>query len=498
LTSAPARLDPWTSEVRELTRSHREARAKALKIESSRRRAEWREHYEGILEAEAFRARSAPFPTLSAPLPRGDAGAWHAARARGHLQRFERVSDCQRVTTIEIACSRCGDKQLRGSRCRVALICRSCRGKIATEKRARLALARRTAIDLCAKRGLFRADRRGGRWSEKLVTLTIPHLPELGVKQRIELCAAAWRIFSKGFGQWLKQHRDAGHVDRQGHRLMRWFRNVEWTTGEDGDHLGHPHVHLWFLGPFLPGAGSTWIGPWSPDQYALPHRLRCADMRAAKLARSSKANVIRNLWRDALRQAASKILLRIGPARYKALPVEWSGPWSRKEYARRRAGPSPERWHWRSEIFGLDQVVVDVRACRPGRRSLEEVIKYLFKDTVAGGARLAPELWAQVYEAFDGKRTTQSSRGLMSLHSRELMLSGGYCEDVVTGEVREITIADVRQIRLPCACGHCGFRGHLRVSRRPMTELERFALEARRGLARASPQVPFLREVAVA
>ena len=495
-----AQLDPWTSEVRALTKPHREARAKALRLESSKRRAEWKEHYAGILEAAAFRARTHPFPTLSAPLPRGDAGAWHAARARGHVERFERVNDCQRVTTIEITCTRCGHRQLRGGRCRVGLICTSCRGKIAQEKRARLALARRTAIDLCAKRGLFRTNRRGGRWSEKLVTLTIPHFPELGVKQRIDLCAQAWRIFARGWGEWLRLHRDAGLVDRQGRRLMRWFRNVEWTTGED-DHLGHPHIHMWFLGPFLPGAGSSWIGPWSPEAYAKPHRLRPAEMRSAKLAFSSKANVIRNLWRDAVRQAASQILLRIGPARYRALPVEWSGPWSRKEYARRYRGPSPERWHWRKEIFGLDNVIVDVRACKPGRGSLEEVIKYLFKDTVSGGAKLSPDLWAQVYEAFDGKRTTQSSRGLMSLHARELLLTGE-CFDQITGEVRTITVADVKEIRLPCACGHCGYRGHLRVLRRPMTEIERFALEARRGLARASPrsprQVPFLSDSVIA
>jgi hypothetical protein len=490
-------LDPWTSDVRDLTRPHREARAKALRLEASRRKAEWSEHLAGVLEAQAFRNAQSAYPTLSVPLPRGSSGSWHSARARGYLERFERVADCQRVTSLEVVCGRCGDRQIRGSRCRVALICTSCRGKIAQEKRSRLALARRKAIELCAKRGLFRPIRKGGRWSEKLVTLTIPHFPELGVKQRVDLLSESWRVFCRGWGEWLRSHADAGLVDRQGHRLIRWFRNVEWTTGED-DLLGHPHVHMWFLGPYLPGAGSTWIGPWSPDQYAKPHRLRCAAMRAAKLAQSSHASVIRNLWRDAIRQAASKILLRVGPSRYRAQPREWCGPWSHREYARRMAGPTPERWHWRREIFGLDQVVVDVRVCRPGKGSLEEVIKYLFKDTVSGGKRLAPELWAQVYEAFDAKRTTQSSRGLMSLHARELMLEGGYCEDVLTGDVRPITIADVKQIRLPCACGHCGFRGHLRVSRRPMTELERFALEARRGLARASPQVPFLAAVAVA
>lgn len=42
-----------------------------------------------------------------------------------------------------------------------------------------------------------------------------------------------------------------------------------------------------------------------------------------------------------------------------------------------------------------------------------ELIKYLTKDITANGAKLAPELCAEVYKALDGQRSTQASRGFI-------------------------------------------------------------------------------------
>ena len=443
-------LDAWTAEVAELTRGWREMRARALAAAGKKKRREWAEHVDDVVAAAQFRAAASedPYPTLDQPLPVKDGGgAWHFARARGHRERFQRVDDCQRVETIEVQCGHCSHTSTRGARCRCALACVSCRGKISHEKRSKLAQNRRAAIDLASRRGLTRT-RRQGRWSEKLVTLTVPHFPELGCIDRIRFVGAAWRWFAKTLNLWLKTHPDGGHVDRQGHRLVRWFRSLEWTTGAE-DEQGHPHVHFWFFGPYLPGGRAT---------------------------DDPKDNTIRNMWRDAIRKAAQSfdaLAERIGPARYP-----------------RRPAPTPPGFVWRKDISGLDQIVCDVRAIRPGKESLREVIKYLFKDTGRYGAsKLDPETWAQVYEGFDGARTTQGSRGLMQLAQREHAMTG-FIADPRTGELRAVEVEDLRELRVGCACGHCGARPTpdepWRVRRRAMSEDERLALDARRPLRKAA------------
>lgn len=460
----------WTGEVETLTKPYREKKAAALSAEARRRRDEWREHVEAAELANRLRAERAEalgeFPTLDGSVPTmTGVGLWHMQRARGTRERFERMADCQQVEAIDIKCERCGHSATRGARCRTALVCLSCRGKISYEKRAKLSVNRAVAIDLCATRGLF-LNRPGGRWSEKLVTLTCPHFPELDVVERVELVKRSWGYFSRELNRWLKLHPDASRFkDRQGNGLARWYRNLEWTTGHelkversfgDGSSYGHPHVHLWFLGPWLPGA-------------------------AAK--DDPRDNVIRNLWRNALRLGAQHFPAlkgKVGPKRYRRWALS-------------------EPWEFR-EMKGLDAVVVDVRACRPGKESLREVIKYLFKDTVRGDKLLAPEIWAKVYEAFDGARTTQGSRGLMTLAAKERALSG-FLEDPKTGEVRPVEVEDLRELRIGCQCSNpkCRARGPWHVRRRLMTDDERHALDARRPLRKARERVqePFFREVLI-
>jgi hypothetical protein len=381
-------------------------------------------------------------------------------RSTGHRQRFERVARCEQDHKIDIQCTYCGRGQSRAARCRTALACVSCRGKIAEEKRAKLMANRRTAIDLAAKRGLFRRLRHGGAWSEKLVTLSVPHFPELGIVPRIAFLRATWKGFVRRWQRWLrreyfvtvrdpvtgkkrkeKRFRPDNFKDDRGHSLIRWFRNVEWTAAEDwvdsegrvhaGDHKGHPHIHLWFLGPYLPGA-----------------------KKEEALARK---NVVQNLWSDALREAALKVpeLTRLVP-----------------DYER------STRKVTRVERILKDHVaracyapIVDVRKVAPGPKSVSEVIKYLFKDFAPHGGRLDPRIWAQVYEGFDGARSTQGSRGLATL----AVAGSVFKVDVTTGELREGTPAECAAKR--CACGQ---RGYWRVHRRPMTAEEAAQLLAAR------------------
>lgn len=60
-----------------------------------------------------------------------------------------------------------------------------------------------------------------------------------------------------------------------------------------------------------------------------------------------------------------------------------------------------------------ERLVVDVRKVHGSlHEAIDEVCKYLVKDWELGAGRVAPDVMAQVYVAFDGRRRRQSSAGL--------------------------------------------------------------------------------------
>jgi hypothetical protein len=88
-----------------------------------------------------------------------------------------------------------------------------------------------------------------------MVTLTIPpvgehrYSAETGgssvVRDRIELVNMAWRWFSRSLNSWSRRMRKSSGGVR-----APWYRGFEWTPGND--RLGHPHLHCWIFGPYLP------------------------------------------------------------------------------------------------------------------------------------------------------------------------------------------------------------------------------------------------------
>jgi len=211
----------WLLKVEKVTESHRVEKAKK----------HWRRA--GELKAER----------LLAGLPYEEAvqGArWHQRRAYGQIERFSVVLDCG-VESLWLVCEACGRCKEKASRCRAALLCVSCRAVIGREKRSRFKPARERALSRADTFGMFRPLRRGGRWSEKLLTLTIPHLPEHGPRTRIELLFRALPLFRKALKKWLHP-KDHSY-------LVAWFRTFEWTPATDGQ--GHPHFHWWLLCPYL-------------------------------------------------------------------------------------------------------------------------------------------------------------------------------------------------------------------------------------------------------
>lgn len=291
----------WLERMGELTAAHRAVRA--ARFAKLAKRRVWQRRAEGYSDLYA----------------KTD-GAWYSARERAQLERPSRVADCG-AETLQISCQGCGEVHEQRSGCRIGLLCVPCRGAIAAAKRAAFRAARAAAVADATARGLFRTNQRGGRWSEKFLTLTAPHDPRDTIAVRIEHVLKAWPRFLRKLNAIWK---------RNGVRSAEWFRVFEWTPGSD--ELGHPHLHVWILSPFLPRED------------------------------------VEHWWREAL--------------------AEETG------YVR------------------TDPVIIDLREVLSDGAE-HELIKYLTKDITANGTKLAPELYAEVYKALDGQRSTQASRGFM-------------------------------------------------------------------------------------
>lgn len=294
-------MSSWVRRVGELTTAHREGRAQGF-AKMARRRL-WQRRAEGFSDLYA----------------KTD-GAWYTARERGQRERPARVEACG-SETLYLTCAGCGVVHEHRSGCRIGLLCVPCRKASATSKRGVFRRARAVCIDEAVRRGLFNPSRRGGRWSEKFMTLTAPHFPRHSISERIWIVLRAWSRFLRFMNSYWKA---------RGIRSAEWFRVFEWTPGDDEQ--GHPHLHLWILSPYL------------------PH------------------DEIESWWRQALAEETGASIQRV------VVKI--------------------------SEVYGDS--------------AEHELIKYLTKDITATGEKLAPELYAEVYKALDGHRTTQASRGFIA------------------------------------------------------------------------------------
>jgi len=88
-----------------------------------------------------------------------------------------------------------------------------------------------------------------GRFSERLITLTVPD-PDLGgVRDRIRVVRDAFARFAQSYSDW-RRAEIRGLDGPEAELRTGYWAALEWTPGADG--LGHPHWHLWNFGPFLP------------------------------------------------------------------------------------------------------------------------------------------------------------------------------------------------------------------------------------------------------
>lgn len=280
---------------------------------------------------------------------------WYEARAKGERERFLRAGRCGQPggPGMRITCKGCGTVHEGPQSCGAHFACARCRDAWAGRLRRKFIRSRAAACRVVGWR-----MRGAGAWSEKLVTLTVPH--EGLAQDRIKWAREAWPIFLRSWRAALLEGfrarlgklsderprtRDASGKlryaqsprDRAAKReldAVRWYKVTEWTPGDDGE--GHPHHHFWA------------ICPWVDREQ------------------------LRELWRAALGAAG----------------------------------------------LAVGFVAVDVRRIHGGRRSAAELVKYFTKDTqgtVEGGnvRGVAPAVYATAFRLMHGTRRTQGARGFI-------------------------------------------------------------------------------------
>jgi hypothetical protein len=200
----------------------------ARRIDAEGGRVGWL-HEVGAWTYAARRARAEKHTDIARSAPEQSSLArWHEGRARGQLERIERVEDCG-STSYELCCKSCGvvAPGVHKRTCASWRYCVSCRGSRAADYRERINEARERWIKHA------RSYER-----ERFLTLTIPHS---ALADDVKGILAAWERFTRGLRRWLRQ---------RGTPMLAYVRAMEITASGGG----HVHLHVWIGSPFLPHA----------------------------------------------------------------------------------------------------------------------------------------------------------------------------------------------------------------------------------------------------
>ncbi len=221
---------------------------------------------------------------------------WHEGRASAQASRFDTIRTCG-TTRMVVTCGPCGNSLTQEPipcRCGVVRVCKPCADHVAGKRAKRIAAARLDAILFAEERGLFTPRIHMGAWSEKMLTLTVPHVQlhdvradspvadalegegmRTTVNARIAALRLAWPRFMRALRKLILRAEGKFFAE-----AFRYFRFLEWTRGSDGQ--GHPHFHVYLLCPFIPQAelARLWANALTSVGVgrAIPLRCsRCAD-----------------------------------------------------------------------------------------------------------------------------------------------------------------------------------------------------------------------------
>lgn len=203
----------------------------------------------------------------------------------------------------------------------------------------------------------------GGAWTEKFLTVTLPHSGSMS--RDIATLPKAWRAFWKLIRTHLEL--DRGLTKSQIAQIV-YVRVIEVTAGQQND--GHAHMHVYLISPYL-------------------HRA-----------------VLQLHWARTLEACGYEVNACTKPTPLAELLAKEMQEWRRAELQRllvtRRNG---------EPITEVPNPVIDIKQCYSGVE--HEIIKYLVKDAERdkhGVLQFDEDFLARVYEGTEGFRMVQTSR----------------------------------------------------------------------------------------
>lgn len=300
---------------------------------------------------------------------------WHHRRAEGQANRFEKLDRCGSIWNSEAQCAACDAKGARATdtrrlTCGLVNLCPRCRGREARRLRTK---SRHLMANLPEEyEQLIRW--RSHEWRWRFLTLTVPHGRGIVTDTR-DLVRRLW----PKFWRWV-----SAHIAKDLHATVipLFIKCLEITADEDRDDDGHAHLHVAILSPFI---SRNLLGLWWGRALAETGR---------ECPQASVSDVL-----DGTQKGA-----REEPAKYRAA-VE--------QTFRTRRGPhgrplAESQTPWQAEHGRVPFPVLDVRKTKADLA--DELVKYLVKDITAGGDRIAPRAYAEVYKAVSGRRRLSNTR----------------------------------------------------------------------------------------
>jgi len=309
----------------------------------------------------------------------GTSVLWHGGRERGQRDRFDAVRACG-TRSILATCGVCGTARRPAPElCGVRRVCERCDVQGAIRRRARFGRARGRSFIDGHRYGLARKLRKGGRFTEKMLTLTIPHASaedasgEVARAARDTLHARVLALFL-AWPRFLRRL-NAHWRDRSESRVT-YHRAFEWTPGRSDEH-GHPHFHVYLWSPWVDAAAlrSWWAEALRESGWPVEDDADGAPRVRIKLQILRSFNV-----------AAACELVKGG--RRSALTL------SRIEFVEPAAGAEFRRGPRAGEHVG------------PGI----DAFKYAEGWTLGDVAECSDDVRARLYMALEGKRLTQAAR----------------------------------------------------------------------------------------
>lgn len=121
---------------------------------------------------------------------------WHRSRAKAQRLRILRVLECG-AEELAITCPCCGVVSEMSLGCGARLYCFHCRDAYASRRRGQFLTAWDSVLSEARAAGLLEVSRRGRRYGEKFLTLTVLHLGSDTIQARIFRLVDAGKHFLK-------------------------------------------------------------------------------------------------------------------------------------------------------------------------------------------------------------------------------------------------------------------------------------------------------------